>query len=290
MNYILLHSTYGKESMTMTVDQMTEECALLIKNKSGDWRHYSPESKQTTHLHGIREFLGGKNSVINWGNYIFSNDGYFRLNVPSAVARTSNKSGARSYLQDCGIAVPRTWFNGEFPEFPCIARPPYHHGGKEFYVLQNEKDLRDLDGKISMLGWYLSEIFDKTHEYRVHCGHGKILLINEKPLVEGELRANMAVNHESWRVLKWGEFPTVVCQESLRAVEALGLDYGAVDIMYNADTNEAAICEVNTSPSINTPYTSGKYAEYFSWVIRHGFPEHFEIDGTSVFYNKILRS
>lgn len=295
MNYILLHWSYGRESMKMVADRMTEPCHLLAKKNSGDWMEYSPEHGGWSYPESIMKILHNpENRVINWGNHIFNADSYFAINIPSAIALASDKSRSRRFLQEAGVKVPKTWFpNEDFNgTLPIIARPSSHHGGKDFYVLKTPNDYNDLASKYNwnLFGWYFSEIFEKTTEFRVHCAHGKVLIVNEKPLVEGELRANQAVNHESWRALKWSEFHPGICQEALKAVEVLGLDYGAVDIMYNAENNTWAICEVNTSPSVNTEYASGKYAAYFSWLIRHDFPEHFPVEGKSVFYNDILRS
>lgn len=277
--------------MKMTVDRMEQPCTLLAMKKGGSWWSYE-KGGEFTQLDSLTIGDLANHNTINWGNHIYRNDKLFKLNVPSAIALAANKAKARNFLQSRGVAVPFTWFwegNSQLA-FPCIARPPYHHAGREFYIVGSLPEFVEFSKERNLGGWYFSQIFEKTHEFRVHVAHGKILTISNKPLVEGEIRANQAVTEESWKALKWHEFNPVVCAESIRAVEELGLDYGAVDIMYNASNNTVAIAEVNTSPSINTEYSSGKYAKYFDWVIRHNFPAHFPIQGTSVFYNKILES
>jgi hypothetical protein len=296
MNYILLHQSYGRESTRLTAEKMTEPCLLLMKLNSGDWAVQDPKTKEMTPVSSVMKILNdASNNIINWGNHIFADDSLFDLNVPSSIASASNKVRARRILQNAEVAVPRTYFPDTDANliwandctYPIIVRPSHHHKGKNFNVFNNPVTLTAfLWGKND---WYASELFEKTHEFRVYVGHGKVLFVHNKPLVEGEIRANYAVNHESWPVMKWSEHIEVVNVESVRAVTELGLDYGAVDIMYNEATGQAAIAEVNTSPQITTPYTSGKFAEYFSWVIRHDFPDHFPLDGKSVFYNNILR-
>ena len=297
MNFIVLHQSYGRETTRLIAEKMTEPCMLLIKMKQGDWAIEDPRTRQVTLVSSPMHILNDESSgIINWGNHMFSNDTLFDLNVPSAIATTSNKTTARMILQQEGVAVPKTYFPGpdsnlswtKTCNYPIIVRPSHHHKGSNFKVYSDPTSLAAfLWGNYD---WYASELFEKTHEFRVYVGHGKVLFVHSKPLVEGEIRANYAINHESWPVIKWSEHIESVNVESIRAVTELGLDYGAVDIMYNANTDQVAIAEVNTSPQITTPYTSGKFAEYFSWVIRHDFPEHFPIEGKSVFYNNILRS
>jgi hypothetical protein len=300
MNYVLIHWAFGRKSMEMTVNKMTEPCNILARKNDGSWWEYI-ENADVPDAHGkawerrrpaeITEILSGNNKVINWGNHIFSDNSKFSLNVPSAVANASNKTFSRRILRKAKIAIPATYFyNEDFREsLPVIARPAYHHAGNNFYVLNNTNEYVKLSSKYDLKNWYFSEIFPKTHEFRVHCAHGKILQVSNKPLAEGELRANHSVVEESWRALKWSEYNDNVCVQSLKAIEALCLDYGAVDIMYNSANNSVAICEVNTSPSITTEYSSGKYAEYFSWVIRHKFPAHFAIEPKYPFYSNMLR-
>lgn len=296
MNYILLHQSFGKDSTRLTAAKMTEPCQLLMKRKSGDWVVQDPKTEVVTPVSSLMKRMKEADSIINWGNHIFSNDALFDLNVPSAIRNTSNKVYARRILQNASVAVPRTYFPTTHAnllewshtcKYPIIVRPSHHHKGQNFHIFEDGLTLTAFLWEKG--DWYASEVFEKTHEFRVYVGHGRVLFVHQKPLVEGEIRANFAVNHETWPVLKWSEHIEIVNIESIRAVEELALDYGAVDIMYNANTGQCAIAEVNTSPQVTTPYTTQKFADYFSWVIRHDYPEHFPIEGKSVFYNNILR-
>lgn len=298
MNYILYHYEYsGNEYTEMVVNSMAEQCNLIAKRNEG-WFEYTQKEQTWKPLGSIMRILQGNNNIINWGNHIFRDDGYFSLNVPSAIARTSHKTTARKILQKHHARVPKTWFfdvgtkllDGVDVDFPLIARPPKHERGRNFFVLNNIHDFEKIRRENDLQEWYFSEIFNKTHEFRVHAAHGKILLINEKPFVKGNLLSEMQVNRDDWRALRWSEFRQNICEAALKAVEILGLDYAAVDVMYNSRNDSLAICELNTDPDVGVEYTAGKYAAYFDWAIRHNFPEHFKIDGTSVFYNNILES
>ncbi len=297
MNYILYHYEYsGNEYTEMVVNAMKESCNLVAKRNEG-WFEYTQQRKTWEPLKSILKILEGNNNVINWGNHIFKNDDYFVLNVPSAIARTSHKTIARKILQDHKVKVPKTWFwnvssqiiDGVDLYFPLIARPPKHEKGKGFNVVNSTGDLKKLSGANDLSSWYFSQIFNKTNEFRVHVAHGKILLINEKPFVKGNLMSEMQVNREDWWALRWSEFRPSICMEAIKATEILGLDYAAVDVMFNSNDNSLAICELNTDPDVGVNYTAGKYAAYFDWAIRHDFPAHFKVDGTSVFYNNLLK-
>jgi hypothetical protein len=292
MNYILLHKSYGSVSMEMTQDKMEQDVVLLAKKNSGGWvSRYKAGEWTPAQIGGIIT-NHPIHHIINWGNHIYSDDSIFSLNAPSGIAAASDKAQARRILRAAQVRIPNTFFLNENWEgsFPIVARPPHHHGGQHFHIINTVQDLVNLSHQTDLSSWYFAEIFQKTHEFRVHVGHGKVLFVQEKPLVDGEIRANQAVNHESWRVLKWSEYNHGLCRESIRAIEALNLDYGAVDIMYNAADNSWAVCEVNTSPSINTPYSSEKYAAYFDWVIRHDFPAWGIDESISpVFYSALLR-
>ena len=50
---------------------------------------------------------------------------------------------------------------------------------------------------------------------------------------------------------------------AVNAVKALGLDFGAVDIIYNEKENQYYVLEVNTAPGLEGT-TLIKYAERFS--------------------------
>lgn len=295
MNFLMYHYEYsGDVYTTMIADAMTQKCNLIAKRKTG-WYEYTQKEKTWKPLRSVMSILQGDNNVINWGNHIFRENEYFKLNVPSAISRTSHKTTARKILQNAGVKVPQTYFyddNINLQKFPLIARPPKHEKGKNFFVLNSQKDFEHIwnqnGGNIK--DWYFSEIFEKTNEYRVHVAHGKVLLVNEKSFKKGDIVTTAEVNRGDWRVLNWGEFNPRICMESIRAAEILGLDYAAVDVMYNSDNNTLAICELNTDPDVGTQYTSGKYAAYFDWAIRHDFPEHFKLEnGTNVFYTENLK-
>lgn len=289
MNYILYHDDYSDDSPEWIVEAMTEPCSLVKKLGKNKWRKFDQKTLEWEKLPSIMEILHGNNHVINWGNRIFKDDGYFCLNKPSAIGKASNKAKARRFLHEGGVKIPDTRFYGEKLEFPVIARPPRHERGHDFHVLNDTNDLFKLSSKEDLSDWYFSKIFDKTEEFRAHVAHGKILMMNIKAFHEGDPLSGNFANIGVWKALRWSNFHEGMCQESLKAINVLGLDYGAVDILYNSHNDSWVICEVNTAPDVRVEYSCSKYAGYFSWLIRHNFPKHFPLEnGTNIFYSELL--
>jgi hypothetical protein len=105
-------------------------------------------------------------------------------------------------------------------------------------------------------------------ELRFHVAHGKILYAQNK--------------RESWYVIQRkvlaGKTKYIQAMRSaLRAVDALGLNFGAVDVLFNEQTGEHVVGEVNTAPGIRGDgYGSRKYAAYFTWLVKNNNPQHWE--------------
>lgn len=95
----------------------------------------------------------------------------------------------------------------------------------------------------------------KTAEYRVHMYRdGTIIDVQQKKRKNGfseEGNNKYLRNHQNgWVFCRTGvEAPETVIQAARRAIVALGLDFGAVDIGYHA-TYGTFVYEVNTAPGI----------------------------------------
>jgi hypothetical protein len=90
----------------------------------------------------------------------------------------------------------------------------------------------------------------KKEEYRVH-------VIGDTTYTQRKLRRNDAVGDRQVRNTANGyvfsgrfEPPADVVAQAKAAVRALGLDFGAVDVVWNAHYQQAYVLEVNTAPGI----------------------------------------
>lgn len=272
MIYFICKSGYV--SALRISQQMT--IPTMVLSKKGDvWRYHRNRIIGTPIFERIRTLpqFNESDVIIMWGNHI--NLGEVNcpiINKYEASKLAADKRLSRLFLQEKGISVPKSFDNsyrGEL-KFPIIARPSKHHGGSDFHMINNLHDLLTNHNP----DFYYQEVINKTNEYRVHVAFGKVIGINEKPIGD-DIRANQAVTGLSWgTVLKWNDYPVELCRVACSAVKELGLDYGAVDVMYDGTTYYVA--EVNTSPYIDegSMYTAGRYAKVFEMKIKSGNYEH----------------
>ena len=95
----------------------------------------------------------------------------------------------------------------------------------------------------------------KQDEYRVHVVRGVIIDVQHKR--KRKERNNEDVDYQirncrnGWVFCRGGvDAPECVRSASIAAVTALGLDFGGVDVGYNAHHGTACVYEVNTAPGI----------------------------------------
>jgi glutathione synthase/RimK-type ligase-like ATP-grasp enzyme len=203
-------------------------------------------------------------TIIRWGVTTSGPQGNY-LNSAQAVRNATNKETARRIFMNNDLPTPQLL--SVPPEtFPCVARPDHHKGGRKFFYCH---DIYDVRRAIRKGAQYFSPYYPKTKEYRVHIGSGKLIAISIKE--NGDLHAKNW-NHKKgfkFRYLYQHEWDIEVIRLAKKAIKALELDFGAVDIMSeptDISLPHAVICEVNTAPALS-PYGLSKYVEYFKRAI-----------------------
>jgi RimK-like ATP-grasp domain len=219
--------------------------------------------------------LGHK--VINWGNGRSPNwsDMAYRRNVsilnkPPAVNIAANKLTALQALKNAGVRVPE--FTTDYYEAM--------HWLNNMSVVVERHELRGNSGdgiRIVTLNDDEMEIalqyaplytkyIPKTAEFRVHVFKGEVIdYIEKKKKLEGQRDATFNKYISSincgWVFSRTNvrDIPEVR-QIAIRAVAALGLDFGAVDIVF-AD-GLPYVLECNTAPGLSG-ITLVKYANAF---------------------------
>lgn len=107
----------------------------------------------------------------------------------------------------------------------------------------------------------------KEHEYRLHVFDFDVFFIQRKAraLDVPDDQVNWQVrNHANGFIYANQniELPDVAKQMATEAIRTLGLDFGAVDLIYNAHQNKFYVLEVNTAPGLFGT-TLDKYVEKF---------------------------
>lgn len=257
-----IRAFYPELGMGMVVEKSKSGIVQYTDPKSPSSRKKVPKlsiSNSVVIRYGSATPVDAKNCVI--------------YNKASAISTASNKKKTRQILKEAGVSIPTLVTPKNFKEsyLPIIARPSHHSKCKNLRVLKTKEEFLEHYKKNEEKGWYYSEFINKQHEFRVHCAHGKVLSISEKPKPKNHTDKNIifgwgyAVVEEEWRVLHWGEYKYKMCVEALKTVDALELDFGAVDIMVK--DGKYYVLEVNTAGALSTsPYLRKRYAMYFKWL------------------------
>lgn len=93
----------------------------------------------------------------------------------------------------------------------------------------------------------------KQKEFRVHVIFGQVVDVQQKKKREGFENANFQVrNHANgWVYCRENiSEPEGLRESAVRTIEELGLDFGAVDIIWNERQNQVYVLEVNTAPGL----------------------------------------
>jgi predicted ATP-grasp superfamily ATP-dependent carboligase len=227
----------------------------------------------------------GNHLVVNWGSasnpftWTFPEDG---LNKPQAVNVAGNKLLTFQRLQEAGIPIPEFTTNGfEAGEWASsghtllirhqlrghsgegieIYRPEYWGGGSG-----NNPVWKRFNRGAPLYVKYKK----KKNEYRVHVFNGQVLFVQEKRRERERERTadeSLVRSHANgWVFCREGinyntpEQSMELHEVAINAVSALGLDFGAVDIIYNAREDQHYVLEVNTAPGLQgeslTDYTN----------------------------------
>lgn len=102
--------------------------------------------------------------------------------------------------------------------------------------------------------------FKNDMEFRIHVFMGNIIDMVQKKkmskermaefgLTEADLSQHVRNMKKGWSFCRKDVVvPDIVKEVSIEATKALGLDFAAVDIAYNSETNECKVLELNTAP------------------------------------------
>jgi len=116
-----------------------------------------------------------------------------------------------------------------------------------------------------------TEFIPCDKEYRAHVAFGKVIAYQIRAKKSGwqggDDRVRTSSNGYGFNVPD--DIPESVTVAALACFKEFELDFMALDILYNSETEKAYVLEFNSAPEM-TPYTTTKYCEAFRSVITDG--------------------
>lgn len=171
------------------------------------------------------------------------------INSRSAIRANTDKYSSLQELDAAGIPVPEyTRDRDEISEtfgYPALGRAEEHTRGEDINLILQWRDAYLTSGND-----FFTEYIPTDLEYRMHVVNGEVVKVHEKRLRSEADNHPFIRNAETgWVFVEPREGPPDD-QLAIDAVGALGLDFGAVDVVRGEDGTEYVL-EVNTAPSLD---------------------------------------
>lgn len=209
------------------------------------------------------------------------------LNTPDAIRDSSNKYHTFVKLKEANVPHVRWSVDKEEAQkwldkgHKVLARTSLSSSGGRGIVLAEGGNSGG--GEPLVAAPLYTRYFPKTHEFRVHVVNGKAV-----DLVEKKIRNDLKEDHEN-RIIRNHRNGWVFAHDNLSfssldrsileslgvaAIQAVGLDFGAADILACLDDNvprritKAIICEVNAAPGIENTVTQAAYVKGLNELIK----------------------
>lgn len=218
--------------------------------------------------------LNVKGVLLNWGASHFKramrHDGRI-LNVPEAVKKASNKLETFKALD--GVCSIPEWTEDRvqalawlFNNDTVVVRKKLNgHSGEGIEIhTADDGGAGDAFPEAPLYTKYIP----KTQEYRLHVFQGEVFFTQrkarKKEIPDEEINWKVR-NHANGFIFAHNEgveLPGEARNNAILAVAALGLDFGAVDMIYNKKQDKYYVLEVNTACGLEGE-TLNKYVEQF---------------------------
>lgn len=215
--------------------------------------------------HTGSKFTGGPGkTVLNWGATTDRFPTAIRntriINPPDKVDVAVDKVATFQKFLDNGVphpefttdrAVAVRWLEGGTMVF---ARTQLRaHSGRGIVIMDpDHPDTWEVAAPLYV------KYMPKKDEYRIHVVNGEVIDVQRKGL-RAEFQNTDGVNYKIRNLANGFVYvrndgrvpPDCVLAAGISAVSALGLDFGAADIIYNERANAAYALEVNTAPGLS---------------------------------------
>lgn len=99
-----------------------------------------------------------------------------------------------------------------------------------------------------------SKYVKKTHEYRVHIFGDDVIQVDRKArrldVQDEDVNWRVRNNDNGFTYCRNVQCPQDIQDQAIKAIQMCGLDFGAVDVLWNERQQKAYVCEVNTAPGL----------------------------------------
>jgi hypothetical protein len=230
---------------------------------------------------GRSNFRGSRlDVIINWGSRSDNLSTLVQsarlLNTVSAVNTAALKDKTYLALYEAGVrqldttssrTVAEAWVAEGEGVFARTVVNGHSGEGIVYVALDQPENLGPVDfsHQIPQAPLYTKAVNSPFKEYRVHVFKGEVIAIQQKRRQNGwrelDTYSHIVRNHgNGWVYATSGIEPSNdMLLQSLDAVKACGLDFGAVDILMKSE--KAYVVEVNTAPGLGSPTTLDAYTK-----------------------------
>lgn len=161
---------------------------------------------------------------------------------------TTSRETAAEWVTAGRVVVARTKLNG--------------HSGAGIVLAAREEDLPDCPLYVQYI--------KKAREFRVHVAFGNVIDVQAKRRrtdYAGETDFAIRNHHTGWVYCRENiEEPNDLRDQALATIHTLGLDFGAVDIIYNQHHNRSYVLEVNTAPGLEGSSVENYKNAFTNWA------------------------
>lgn len=198
----------------------------------------------------------GCSKVPNWRHPIVGQRPDLWLNAVPSVERACNKLLAFSRMAEERVPTPFYTID------PAVARGWLQDGDSVVsrYLLNSHSGKGIVIDSLDSYDIFLHreraplyvKYFKKKHEYRVHVFNGKVIDVQQKrKRRESDVNYQVRNHANGWVYCREDVSPPAEALDiAVKAVAALGLDFGAVDVAWNEHYNKCVVFEVNTAPGL----------------------------------------
>ena len=214
--------------------------------------------------------------IINWGNSEMeqwdNNTVPTWMNNPLVVTNASNKLHALRAMHEAGVQVPEFTTSiadvraTELDHVLWVCRTKLQGHSGDGIVMHTT----DPEEPIPEAPLYVKYV-KKADEYRVHVFGGQVIDIQQKrrrrETPDDEVDYKVRNHANGWNFCRADvDTDPSISEQAIRATNALGLDFGAVDIIWNEHYKAAYVLEVNTAPGLEGT-TVTKYVEAIERIL-----------------------